>query len=89
METKTFDCVEMKRACARRVYEQIKGMTREQELAYWRQAERRTERKWRAARLKLARQKRQSPDSRADRSLKESSTVCPEPSPQGRGHDQV
>jgi hypothetical protein len=33
MAAKTFDCVQMKREGARRVYEQIQGMTREQELA--------------------------------------------------------
>lgn len=36
MQTKTFDCVEMKRRGGRRVYEQIKGMTAEEELAFWR-----------------------------------------------------
>lgn len=34
-KTKTFDCVEMKRKGAERVMERIKGMTREEELAYW------------------------------------------------------
>jgi methylphosphotriester-DNA--protein-cysteine methyltransferase len=33
---KTFDCVRMKRKGARRIYEAIKGMTPEQEKAYWR-----------------------------------------------------
>jgi len=35
MKTKTFDCVEMKRKGAERVMERTKGMTREEELAYW------------------------------------------------------
>jgi hypothetical protein len=35
MKTKTFDCVEMKRRGGRAVYEAVKGMTVEQELAYW------------------------------------------------------
>ncbi|MGB2824837.1 MAG: hypothetical protein WBF17_27945 [Phycisphaerae bacterium] len=35
MKTKAFDCVEMKRGGSRRVYDQIKGMTREEELAFW------------------------------------------------------
>ena len=34
-KTKTFDCVEMKRKGAERVMERTKGMTREEELAYW------------------------------------------------------
>lgn len=36
MKTKTFDCVEMKREGARRVYEMTRGMTPEEELAFWR-----------------------------------------------------
>ena len=32
---KKFDCVEMKRKGAERVMERTKGMTREEELAYW------------------------------------------------------
>jgi len=34
---KKFDCVEMKREGARRIYEATKDMTREEELAYWRE----------------------------------------------------
>ena len=52
MERKSFDCLEMKREGARLIYEKIKDMTREQELAYWRQAQRRLEKKWRAAQTK-------------------------------------
>ncbi len=37
MKTKTFDCVEMKRQGALRIHEQLKGMTVEQQIAYWRQ----------------------------------------------------
>jgi len=37
MKTKTFDCVDMKRRGAERIYEQVKDMTLEEELAYWRQ----------------------------------------------------
>ena len=33
---KAFDCVRMKHEGARRVQETIKGMTVEEELAYWR-----------------------------------------------------
>ena len=36
MNPKTFDCVEMKRRGAKRVYEATKGMTLEQEIEYWR-----------------------------------------------------
>ena len=34
---KSFDCVQMKRDGARRVHEAIKGMTVEEEVAFWRQ----------------------------------------------------
>ena len=36
MKTKTFDCVEMKREGARRVYEKTRNMTPAEELAFWR-----------------------------------------------------
>lgn len=32
---KDFDCVEMKRRAQERILERLRGMTREQELAYW------------------------------------------------------
>jgi len=35
MKTKTFDCVEMKRRGAARIYERIKDMTPAEEVAYW------------------------------------------------------
>lgn len=35
MKTKTFDCVEMKRKGAQRVQEILKGMTMEEQLAFW------------------------------------------------------
>ncbi|MFA7237380.1 MAG: hypothetical protein WC058_10990 [Phycisphaeraceae bacterium] len=34
--TKPFDCVQMKRRGAEHVYEAVKGMTLEEEAAYWR-----------------------------------------------------
>ena len=34
---KTFDCVEMMHQGAERVRQEIRGMTQEEELAYWRQ----------------------------------------------------
>ena len=48
MKTKNFDCVEMKRAGARTVFEATKDMTVEEEVAYWRK---RTEaaRRWLAS----------------------------------------
>jgi hypothetical protein len=36
MKTKTFDCVEMKRRAAARIYEQIGDLTLEQKIEYWR-----------------------------------------------------
>ena len=39
--TKTFDCVEMKRLGSLRIYETIKDMTFEQEVAFWRERSRR------------------------------------------------
>lgn len=36
MKAKAFDCVEMMHKAALRIYEETKGMTVEQELAYWR-----------------------------------------------------
>lgn len=38
-KTKTFDCIEMKRAAALRIYEETKEMTIDEELAYWRAKE--------------------------------------------------
>ena len=35
MAEKEFDCIAMKREGAARIYETVKGMTREEELAYW------------------------------------------------------
>jgi hypothetical protein len=40
MKAKTFDCVEMKHRGAERVREQTKGMTLEQELAFWQERSR-------------------------------------------------
>jgi hypothetical protein len=36
MKTKTFDCVEMKRKGAELVQQRLAGMTRQQQLEYWR-----------------------------------------------------
>jgi hypothetical protein len=35
MKTKTFDCVNMKREAAEKIYQQIKSMTLEEELRFW------------------------------------------------------
>jgi len=32
---KSFDCVAMKRAAGLRIHEELKGRTREEQLAYW------------------------------------------------------
>jgi hypothetical protein len=37
MTKKDFDCVEMQDRAALRIYEALKGKTRDEELAYWRQ----------------------------------------------------
>ncbi len=37
MKTKEFDCVEMKRRGSLRVYEQLKNMTVEEQIAFWRE----------------------------------------------------
>ncbi len=34
---KSFDCVEMMHEGALRIYEELRGKTREEQLAYWRQ----------------------------------------------------
>jgi hypothetical protein len=36
MRKKAFDCVEMMHRAAQRIYRETKGMTRAEELAYWR-----------------------------------------------------
>jgi hypothetical protein len=37
MKTKKFDCVEMKRLGAEKVQERIAGMTREEEIRFWKE----------------------------------------------------
>jgi hypothetical protein len=39
MKTKNFDCVEMKRSVAKHIFEQTKRMSREEELAFWKEKE--------------------------------------------------
>jgi hypothetical protein len=43
---KTFDCVEMMHAGALRIYEEMKNMTKEQRLAYWRQKDEEARKKY-------------------------------------------
>ena len=61
MTAKTFDCVQVKRRGALRVYEETKGMTREQELAYWRKQDE----EFRAARRREAEKQAADPPGRA------------------------
>lgn len=39
-KAKEFDCVEMKRRCQAKVRSKLKGMTREQQFAYWQERNR-------------------------------------------------
>jgi len=39
MKTKTFDCVEMKREASKRIYEELKGKSVEEQIEYWRKIE--------------------------------------------------
>lgn len=34
---KSFDCVEMKRKGARKIFEALRGKSREEQIAYWRE----------------------------------------------------
>ena len=52
LKTKTFDCVEMKREGTRRIYELTRGMTPEQELAFWKKRDARLEHRMKAARAR-------------------------------------
>jgi hypothetical protein len=36
LKTKTFDCVEMKREGARRIYEELKDVSTEEQVDFWR-----------------------------------------------------
>ncbi len=51
---KTFDCVAMKREGAARVYEEVKNMTPEQELAWWKKREAATKRRLHAKQRHVA-----------------------------------
>ena len=60
--TKTLDCVAMKRKGARRIYQQIRGMSLAEELAFWHQRGSRLDR-----RIKLAKRKLKSPSRAGNR----------------------
>jgi hypothetical protein len=51
---KKFDCVAMKRAGSRLIYEKIKNMTPQQELAYWQECHRELEKEKQTAEAKQA-----------------------------------
>jgi hypothetical protein len=36
MKIKTFDCVEMKRGAAQRIHEELKGLSLQEKVDYWR-----------------------------------------------------
>lgn len=51
---KTFDCVAMKRVGSARIYEQVKNMTPEQELAWWKEREAATKQRLQAKQKHVA-----------------------------------
>ena len=51
---KKFDCLKMKANVQRKVWARLKGMTPEQELAYWQERHRKLEEEQRAVKSKLA-----------------------------------
>jgi len=53
MKTKTFDCVEMKRAAQRRIREAVKEMTPAQEIEFFQEGRTEFERQIEAARREL------------------------------------
>ena len=53
MKKKPFDCVEMKRKGSQKVYEALKGKTRDEQVEYWRGRNEET-RRWLADRDKDA-----------------------------------
>jgi hypothetical protein len=55
MKTKTFDCVEMKRRGAALIYEKIKDMTIDEQVAYWKEKDAAFENRRTALRRRRAR----------------------------------
>ena len=53
MKKKAFDCVEMKRKGSQKVYEALKGKTRDEQVEYWR-GRNEEMRRWLRARNKAA-----------------------------------
>ena len=56
MKTKTFDCVEMKRVTQEKIRNDVKGMTAEEEIRYFREGADAFEQRIRQARDTLAKQ---------------------------------
>ena len=54
LKTKQFDCVKMKRKGSRRVYEQTRRMTTDEELAFWKERTNRLVKQIKSARRKRA-----------------------------------
>jgi hypothetical protein len=54
MKTKTFDCVEMKRAAQRQIRQAVAGMSPEEEIRYFRSGAEQFERRIREAREQLS-----------------------------------
>jgi hypothetical protein len=52
MKTKEFDCVEMMHAGGARLQRKLRGMTLEEQMAFWRQSSRELRRRQQAARRK-------------------------------------
>ena len=53
-KTKTFDCVELQHRGGAIIRQKLRGMTREQELEYWRRQSKEFMKEWREARAKSA-----------------------------------
>jgi len=62
MKAKTFDCVEMMHGAAEKIRKQISGMTKEQELAFWRERSKNFKQRQKAAQRQARPvEKRESP----------------------------
>jgi len=61
MKKKKLDCVEMKRTCQEKIREMVRGMSRQEELAFFRQAGRDLEKRIRSARGQAERSPRKEP----------------------------
>ena len=67
VKKKDFDCVEMKRKAQAKIHRKTKGMTREEEVAYWnRPADGPLEVWWRSIQAHAVSVRENPPDSRGD-----------------------